>query len=632
MEQILFLTGTGIDRRRLAELDVVGLMQRTVAQSGFTLCHYRHLYRALLVAACWLGIALVARAQVAWLPAIDYTKLSEILGNEMLTGEGVFISQVEAGQGGTDNQYVPDPNSNHFDSTLDPFGVEPTFVNGSAGSHPNPAVSTHATNVVANPFYGDRNGQARGSNTIVVYEANDYLRNFLNCGLNGCGSTAPDQPTFMDPSDGQTKSYVVQNHSWAGSLGSNTGDQRALRKVDYLVDQFELTTAVGVRNGNENTPHPSLDNLLAHSYNAIAVGVSSGFHAISPTTSVYGASRRKPSIVSPNGTVSSATATVSGAATLLHESLAGTNGTRSEPIRAILMAGATKAEFTNFVDPATGLVDPWTRSQSQPLDNIMGAGELNVFNNYLITEGGQFSGGTSTPTPVGAYGWDYNTVNTGLGNTRKYQFEIPAGSTATEFSAILTWNADVNPNFMSNPTLANLNLTLKRGADTVDLSNSTVENVEHIYVGPGQLVTALTPGTYTLEVTTSLTKDYGIAWRMSTLFDVPSADFNEDGDVDGLDFLAWQQNVGTLLGATHADGDADGDQDVDAGDLALFEAQYGPGAPLAANIFGVPEPGTAALSVLSILAYALTSRKRREIRAAHIGRLGVGPAKMEQDP
>ncbi len=55
------------------------------------------------------------------------------------------------------------------------------------------------------------------------------------------------------------------------------------------------------------------------------------------------------------------------------------------------------------------------------------------------------------------------------------------------------------------------------------------------------------------------------------------ADFNADSIVNGLDFLVWQSNFGTLRLANHADGDADRDGDVDGSDFLhwqrLFDAQ-----------------------------------------------------------
>ena len=55
----------------------------------------------------------------------------------------------------------------------------------------------------------------------------------------------------------------------------------------------------------------------------------------------------------------------------------------------------------------------------------------------------------------------------------------------------------------------------------------------------------------------------------------PSADFVDDDIITGLDFLAWQLGFGTTSGAMRADGNSDDDGDVDASDLAAWEATYG---------------------------------------------------------
>lgn len=52
-----------------------------------------------------------------------------------------------------------------------------------------------------------------------------------------------------------------------------------------------------------------------------------------------------------------------------------------------------------------------------------------------------------------------------------------------------------------------------------------------------------------------------------------SADFNADGDIDGLDFLAWQRGFGAN-NALASDGDSDRDGDVDAVDLSNWQEQY----------------------------------------------------------
>jgi hypothetical protein len=53
------------------------------------------------------------------------------------------------------------------------------------------------------------------------------------------------------------------------------------------------------------------------------------------------------------------------------------------------------------------------------------------------------------------------------------------------------------------------------------------------------------------------------------------ADFDEDGDRDGSDFLAWQRGFGTMGTAVHGDGDANADTNVDTADLGIWESAFG---------------------------------------------------------
>jgi len=59
---------------------------------------------------------------------------------------------------------------------------------------------------------------------------------------------------------------------------------------------------------------------------------------------------------------------------------------------------------------------------------------------------------------------------------------------------------------------------------------------------------------------------------------VRSPDFDEDGDIDGADFLSWQRGFGTTSGAESSDGDSNGDGDVDGDDLAGWSALFGIGS------------------------------------------------------
>jgi len=69
------------------------------------------------------------------------------------------------------------------------------------------------------------------------------------------------------------------------------------------------------------------------------------------------------------------------------------------------------------------------------------------------------------------------------------------------------------------------------------------------------------------------------AYELQTVVD--SADFDNDNDIDGFDFLTWQRGFGTPS-ASPADGDANNDNSVDAADLSIWESQFGGPAPLAA--------------------------------------------------
>ena len=87
----------------------------------------------------------------------------------------------------------------------------------------------------------------------------------------------------------------------------------------------------------------------------------------------------------------------------------------------------------------------------------------------------------------------------------------------------------------------------------------------------------------------------------------PDADFDQDDDADGGDFLSWQRNDGITNG-TLAQGDANVDRLVDADDLAAWKAQFGVVSTLSAA--NVPEPSawvslTVGLHFVSCLRFRL---------------------------
>ncbi len=434
--------------------------------------------------------------QADWKDDIGWTRLLTEYGGAPVTGAGVVVSITEA----------PDVFGNYMPIGLGPLPAEylgKTFTNASGTSS---GQSGHSE-AVARAYFGNLTSIASGTTSITVYEANDWIDNRLN---------------FVSGADPIAHNFKVQNHSWIGNDPNLTAIQNILHRADFVVDRDEVTMIAGTANNGANP------QLLTHAYNVISVGRTDGGHAKGLTT-FYGIGRSRPDIVAPTPDrgpyTSYTTPVVSSVATVLHQAAAGTDAARSESMRAILMAGATKEEFGG-----------WDQTANRRLDEVFGAGEVNVYNSYKIVEAGEFNGSLVEPiASINQYGWDY-TSNLNSTDAMFYDIVVGPGFNWTDVSILLAWNIDVTDSnasagiFSPTSSLANFDLELFNSnslflGSLLTFSMSTVGNVEHLYLN------SLGPGRYTLRVTTDTSHDFALAWR-ANISAIP-----EPGSFMGLGFL-----------------------------------------------------------------------------------------------
>jgi hypothetical protein len=112
-----------------------------------------------------------------------------------------------------------------------------------------------------------------------------------------------------------------------------------------------------------------------------------------------------------------------------------------------------------------------------------------------------------------------------------------------------------------------------------------------------------------------------LTWDMSQLYATGilsvidtsgfTADFDEDGDVDGDDLANWKAGFGASGSATHVQGDADADQDVDGSDFLTWQRQLG-SVSAVATAATVPEPGTFLLLIVALAGFRRTAGRRRQ--------------------
>lgn len=510
------------------------------------------------------GLLLAAAAPLAaqWKDDIGYTSLKARLGGNLPTGSTIDVTQVESTQAGA---YMPDVNHAQF--------AGKTLQRKSGGT----GTSSHATSVGLY-FYGQTASVASGIDVIDVYSA-------VNWYTSGCLNALSSDPPLPEL-------RRIENHSWIGQTGSFLASKILLR-ADLLSERDGVVMVAAVNNGQGT----AIPELMASAYNVLVVGLTNGKSSYGPVV-VDNSGRVKPDLVAPASATSFATPMVASAAAILLQTaddegiLADLDAEERRKgkallTRALLMAGATKEEFSDW---RKGFAAPVTDG-TVPLDYRFGAGELNIDNSHRILVAGRQSPGDTQD--VALTGWDYRRIAGSPPEPEQYFFEIPAGACATRVSVLVAWNRQIElTGTEGEPSLANIDLSLRRveggtPGEIVDQSVSSVDNVEHIYR------TELAPGRYALRLASDREWVYAMAWDILIEPDTDGDGVPDESDNCWLDVnadQADQDNDGVgdacdactntipgvpvdLVGCPPAyRGDFDGDGDVDAQDLQIFES------------------------------------------------------------
>ncbi len=108
-----------------------------------------------------------------------------------------------------------------------------------------------------------------------------------------------------------------------------------------------------------------------------------------------------------------------------------------------------------------------------------------------------------------------------------------------------------------------------------------------------------------------------VVYSFESAWYLADADFDQDADVDGNDFLIWQAGFGIPTGATRDQGDADRDGDVDGNDFLIWQQEFstGGGQSGAGNSppdrqAAIPEPGSAATALTVLITTVWLPRRR----------------------
>jgi hypothetical protein len=177
------------------------------------------------------------------------------------------------------------------------------------------------------------------------------------------------------------------------------------------------------------------------------------------------------------------------------------------------------------------------------------------------------TGAWTTATATGYNGLTYRFSSVGSAATAQWRFHSPFSGAAEVF---------VQHRAGSNRA-SNAAFKIDTG-DGIETAYVNQKNDLLTWVSLGEFYLNQGLRTITLDAAASSGGSVVLAdavWIVMTASPEPTADFDDDGWIDGNDFLLWQRGVATSAAATLQQGDADHNGQVDGADLAVWRDQFG---------------------------------------------------------
>ena len=184
---------------------------------------------------------------------------------------------------------------------------------------------------------------------------------------------------------------------------------------------------------------------------------------------------------------------------------------------------------------------------------------------FVLSSGGMMIGENRN----GGFNWDYidNPFNEGVVAFNEFGFpgELPTTINGAPYDANGNGRLDDDEPFHFAAVLSGTNLDLQINGETI-ISTSDLD------IGPLARTSGVSANGFALLRHNTF---FGLEQHfphfdnlvIDSISAAFAADFDEDGDVDGNDFLLWQTGFPTASDASKIDGDADGDGDVDGDDF-----------------------------------------------------------------